>query len=39
MGKTGCIEENSIKQGICNIMEGGIQSKKREKEKYKYIEY
>jgi len=37
--KTGCIEENSIKQGICNIMEGGIQSFKKREGKYKYIEY
>ncbi|NFO02709.1 hypothetical protein FDB23_01060 [Clostridium botulinum] len=35
--KTGCIEEKMIKEGICEIMEGGIQSFKFRENKYKYI--
>jgi predicted ATPase len=35
--KTGCIEERLIKEGICEIMEGGIQSFKYRENKYKYI--
>lgn len=36
--KTGCIEEKTIKQGICDIMEGGIDAFKKREGKYKYIE-
>lgn len=35
--KTGCIEEKLIKEGICNIMEGGIDSFKLRENKYKYM--
>ncbi len=35
--KTGCIEEKMIKEGICNIMEGGITAFKKRESKYKYI--
>jgi hypothetical protein len=35
--KTGCIEEKTIKKGICNIMEGGIEAFKRRGIKYKNI--
>lgn len=35
--KTGCIEEKIIKEGICNIMEGGITAFKKREGKYKYI--
>lgn len=35
--KAGCIEEKTIKKGICNIMEGGIEAFKRRGIKYKNI--
>lgn len=31
---TGCIEEKTIKNGICNIMEGGIEAFKKRENKY-----
>jgi len=36
--KTGCIEEKTIKKGICDIMEGGIEAFKRREDKYKYVD-
>lgn len=33
--KAGCIEEKTIKNGICDIMEGGIDAFKRRENKYK----
>lgn len=33
--KAGCIEEKTIKNGICEIMEGGIEAFKRRESKYK----
>lgn len=35
--KAGCIEEKTIKSGICDIMEGGIEAFKRRESKYKNI--
>ncbi len=32
---TGCIEEKTIKNGICDIMEGGIEAFKKRENKYK----
>ncbi|MGL4990827.1 MAG: TrlF family AAA-like ATPase [Sarcina sp.] len=32
---TGCIEEKTIKNGICDIMEGGIEAFKKRESKYK----
>lgn len=34
---TGCIEEKMIKQGICEIMEGGLDAFKKRENKYKYL--
>lgn len=34
---TGCIEEKTIKKGICDIMEGGINAFKKRENKYKYL--
>ena len=31
---TGCIEEKTIKNGICDIMEGGIEAFKKRENKY-----
>lgn len=36
--KTGCIEEKTIKKGICDIMEGGIDAFKKREHKYKYVD-
>lgn len=36
--KTGCIEEKTIKKGICDIMEGGIDALRKREKKYKYVE-
>lgn len=36
--KAGCIEEKTIKEGICEIMEGGIDSFKLRENKYKYLQ-
>lgn len=33
--KAGCIEEKTIKDGICSIMEGGLESFKKRDKKYK----
>lgn len=35
--KTGCLEEKVIKNGICDIMEGGITAFKLREQKYKYV--
>ena len=35
--KTGCIEEKMIKNGICDIMEGGLEAFKRRENKYKNL--
>lgn len=35
--KTGCIEEKKIKEGICDIMEGGFEAFKKRKAKYESI--
>lgn len=35
--KTGCIEEKGIKNGICEIMEGGIVAFEKREKKYKYV--
>jgi predicted ATPase len=35
--KTGCLEEIVIKNGICDIMEGGISAFKKREQKYKYM--
>lgn len=36
--KTGCIEEKTIKKGICDIMEGGIDAFKKREGKYRYVQ-
>ena len=33
--KTGCIEEKTIKKGICDIMEGGLEAFKKRESKYR----
>ncbi|MGL5439838.1 MAG: TrlF family AAA-like ATPase [Filifactoraceae bacterium] len=35
--KTGCIEEKMIKNGICDIMEGGLEAFKKRENKYKNL--
>ena len=34
---TGCIEEKRIKEGICEIMEGGIEAFEKRENKYKAL--
>ena len=36
--KTGCIEEPTVKKGICDIMEGGIEAFKWREKKYLNVE-
>ena len=34
--KTGCIEEKIIREGICEIMEGGEDAFRKREQKYQY---
>ena len=35
--KTGCIEEKTIREGICDIMEGGEEAFRKREAKYMYF--